>query len=87
MLGCRSDPVEIFCYPLSPHHGTTSRMEAEHFIGPLGTHCNGKATDYIYQDIIHIPNTSGYTKGASNEIFTLRPCPIQASYFYCTITI
>ncbi len=87
MLGCRTEPVDIFCYSLSPDHGTTSRREAEHFIGLLGTQCNGKATDYIYQDIIHIANTSGYTKGACNEIFTLRPCPIQASYLCCTIKI
>ncbi len=38
------------------------------------------------QDGIHILiNMNGYTKGARNEIFALRPAPIQASC--CTFTI
>ena len=42
--------------------------------------CNGKAADIIYQDGIHIlVNMNGYTKGARNEIFALRPAPIQVS--------
>jgi predicted O-linked N-acetylglucosamine transferase (SPINDLY family) len=61
----------------------TSRREGEHFIGLSGTQCNDKATDYIYQDVINILiNMNGYTKGAYDEIFALRPCPIQASYLY-----
>ena len=52
--------------------------EAEHFIDLSGTQCNGKAADRIYQDGIHIlVNMNGYTKGARNEIFALRPAPIQ----------
>lgn len=40
--------------------------------------CNGKAADVIHQDGIHIlVNMNGYTKGARNEIFALRPAPIQ----------
>ena len=40
--------------------------------------CNGKAADKINQDGIHILiNMNGYTKGARNEIFALRPAPIQ----------
>ena len=40
--------------------------------------CNGKAADVIHQDGIHILiNMNGYTKGARNEIFALRPAPIQ----------
>ena len=42
--------------------------------------CNGKAADVIHQDGIHIlVNMNGYTKGARNEIFALRPAPIQVS--------
>lgn len=40
--------------------------------------CNGKAADRIHQDGIHIlVNMNGYTKGARNELFALRPAPIQ----------
>lgn len=40
--------------------------------------CNGDAADKINQDGIHIlVNMNGYTKGARNEIFALRPAPVQ----------
>ncbi|KAB0353950.1 hypothetical protein FD755_023355, partial [Muntiacus reevesi] len=43
--------------------------------------CNGKAADRIHQDGIHIlVNMNGYTKGARNELFALRPAPIQAMW-------
>ena len=39
---------------------------------------NFQAADRINQDGIHILlNMNGYTKGARNEIFALRPAPIQ----------
>lgn len=39
---------------------------------------NINAADRINQDGIHIlVNMNGYTKGARNEIFALRPAPIQ----------
>ena len=39
---------------------------------------NGKADDRIYQYGIHIlVNMNGYTKGARNEIFAVRPAPFQ----------
>jgi len=77
--------VEIFCYSLSPDDGTTFRQkvssESEHFIDLSSLQCNGKAADRIYQDGIHIlVNMNGYTKGARNEIFALRPAPIQAMW-------
>lgn len=44
--------------------------------------CNGKAADRIHQDGINIlVNMNGYTKGARNELFALRPAPIQVSSF------
>lgn len=50
--------------------------------------CNGKAADRINADGIHIlVNMNGYTKGARNEIFALRPAPIQVDYFYIIIHI
>lgn len=77
--------VEIFCYALSPDDGTTFRgkiaREAEHFIDLSQTSCNGKAADRIYADGINVlVNMNGYTKGARNEIFALRPAPIQVMW-------
>lgn len=77
--------VEIFCYSLSPDDGTTFRSkisrEAEHFIDLSTITCNGKAADRIYNDGIHIlVNMNGYTKGARNEIFALKPAPIQVMW-------
>ena len=72
-------------YSLAPDDHTTFRQkisrEAEHFIDLSGVVCNGKAADRIYQDGINIlVNMNGYTKGARNEIFALRPAPIQAMW-------
>ncbi|KAJ6643242.1 UDP-N-acetylglucosamine--peptide N-acetylglucosaminyltransferase 110 kDa subunit [Pseudolycoriella hygida] len=77
--------VEIFCYALSPDDGTTFRSkianESEHFIDLSQIPCNGKAADRIYGDGIHIlVNLNGYTKGARNEIFALRPAPLQVMW-------
>lgn len=77
--------VEIFCYALSPDDGTTFRgkvqRECEHFIDLSTLPCNGKAADKIYGDGIHIlVNMNGYTKGARNEIFALKPAPIQVMW-------
>lgn len=79
------DKVEIFCYALSPNDGTKFRAkvekEADHFIDLSAIPCNGKAADRIYSDRIHIlVNMNGYTKGARNEIFALRPAPIQVMW-------
>ena len=39
---------------------------------------NGQAADRINADGLHILiNMNGYTKGARNELFALRPAPIQ----------
>jgi protein O-GlcNAc transferase len=77
--------VEIFCYALSVNDGTNFRLklmnESEHFTDLSSVHCNGAAADIIYKDGIHIlVNMNGYTKGARNEIFALRPAPIQAMW-------
>ncbi|XP_054160529.1 UDP-N-acetylglucosamine--peptide N-acetylglucosaminyltransferase 110 kDa subunit-like [Oppia nitens] len=79
------EKVEIFCYALSADDGTTFRAkvssESEHFVDLSGIQCNGKAADRIYADGIHIlVNMNGYTKGARNEIFALRPAPIQVMW-------
>ncbi|XP_077682451.1 UDP-N-acetylglucosamine--peptide N-acetylglucosaminyltransferase 110 kDa subunit isoform X3 [Eretmochelys imbricata] len=79
------DKFEVFCYALSPDDGTNFRVkvmaEANHFIDLSQIPCNGKAADRIHQDGIHILiNMNGYTKGARNELFALRPAPIQAMW-------
>ncbi|XP_034297605.1 UDP-N-acetylglucosamine--peptide N-acetylglucosaminyltransferase 110 kDa subunit isoform X1 [Pantherophis guttatus] len=79
------DKFEVFCYALSPDDGTNFRVkvmaEANHFIDLSQVPCNGKAADRIHQDGIHILiNMNGYTKGARNELFALRPAPIQAMW-------
>ena len=77
--------VEIFCYSLSPDDGTNFRQkvcrETEHFVDLSAIPCNSKAADRIYTDGIHVlVNMNGYTKGARNEIFALRPAPIQVMW-------
>ncbi len=74
----------MFCYSLSPDDSTNFRgkiaREAEHFIDLSQVPCNGKAADRIHADGVHIlVNMNGYTKGARNELFALRPAPIQVS--------
>lgn len=79
------DNFIIYCYALSPDDGTTFRSkiasECDHFVDLSTISCNGKAADRIYEDGIHIlVNMNGYTKGARNEIFALRPAPIQVMW-------
>uniref|UniRef100_A0A8C1YIU2 UDP-N-acetylglucosamine--peptide N-acetylglucosaminyltransferase 110 kDa subunit n=1 Tax=Cyprinus carpio TaxID=7962 RepID=A0A8C1YIU2_CYPCA len=80
-----SEKFEVFCYALSPDDSTNFRVkvmsEAHHFIDLSQIACNGKAADRIQQDGVHIlVNMNGYTKGARNELFALRPAPIQAMW-------
>ncbi|KAK0418691.1 hypothetical protein QR680_013716 [Steinernema hermaphroditum] len=77
--------VEVFCYALSPDDGTNFRQkimnESEHFVDLNQVPCNGSAADRINADGIHILiNMNGYTKGARNEIFALRPAPVQVMW-------
>uniref|UniRef100_A0A672L243 UDP-N-acetylglucosamine--peptide N-acetylglucosaminyltransferase 110 kDa subunit n=1 Tax=Sinocyclocheilus grahami TaxID=75366 RepID=A0A672L243_SINGR len=80
-----SEKFEVFCYALSPDDSTNFRVkviaEAHHFTDLSQIPCNGKAADRILQDGVHIlVNMNGYTKGARNELFALRPAPIQAMW-------
>lgn len=77
--------VEIFCYSLNPGDGTTFRSkivkECEHFIDLSRVKCNVKAAKIINSDKINVlVNMNGYTKGARNEIFALKPAPIQVMW-------
>ena len=76
--------VEIFCYTLTPDDNTSFRKkietECEHFVDLTQYTCHGQAADRINSDGIHVlVNMNGYTKGARNEIFAMRPAPVQVS--------
>jgi len=75
---------EVTCYALTSHDQSTWRdkieSEVEHFKDISGLQ-NGDAARLINADGIDILiNLNGYTKGARNEIFALRPAPLQVSY-------
>lgn len=77
--------VEIFCYALNPDDGTNFRSkivkESEHFCDLSQVPCVIKAAKTIHDDGINILiNMNGYTKGAKNEIFALRPAPLQVMW-------
>ncbi|XP_026735856.1 UDP-N-acetylglucosamine--peptide N-acetylglucosaminyltransferase 110 kDa subunit-like isoform X1 [Trichoplusia ni] len=77
--------LEIFCYALNVDDGTTFRSrivkDSEHFVDFSTEMCHFEAAKRIYNDDIDIlVNMNGYTKGARNEIFALRPAPIQVMW-------
>eukprot|EP00850_Spirogloea_muscicola_P014424 SM000103S09516 [mRNA] locus=s103:488527:496923:+ [translate_table: standard] len=76
--------VVVFCYALSSSDGSEWRQriasEAEVFMD-ISSFSTDQIGERIYDDNIHIlVNLNGYTKGARNDIFALRPAPIQISY-------
>ena len=76
---------EVFCYALSANDGSAYRIklekEAEHFIDLSVVSSDGAAARKIFEDEIHVLiNLNGYTKGARNEIFALKPAPIQVMW-------
>lgn len=80
----------MYCYSLTPDDNTSFRKkvesESEYFVDLTQYTCHGQAADRINSDGIDILiNMNGYTKGARNEIFALRPAPIQVSniLFFC----
>ena len=77
---------EIFCYSLTKSDGSSYRLkiesEVEHFQDVSSMHAS-EVAQLINHDNIHILiNLNGYTKGAKNEIFALRPAPVQVSILY-----
>jgi protein O-GlcNAc transferase len=76
--------VEVFCYALSPSDSSEWRLriaaEAEHFLD-VSSWSTTDIARRIASDGVHIAvNLNGYTKGARNEVFPLRPAPVQCSY-------
>ncbi|KAK0529852.1 hypothetical protein OC834_003515 [Tilletia horrida] len=54
--------------------------ESEHFLD-VSSWSNQQVVERILQDGIHVlMNLNGYTKGARNEIFAARPCPVQMEF-------
>lgn len=76
--------VEVFCYALSQTDGSEFRhriaAEAEHFMDVSSFSSDGIAKVVAEDQIQILINLNGYTKGARNEIFSMRPAPIQVSY-------
>lgn len=79
-----SSAVEVFCYALSPSDQSEWRVKIEREV-PHFTDVSAWSVPAIAQRISAdriqvLINLNGYTKGARNEIFALKPAPVQASY-------
>ncbi|KAH9825337.1 UDP-N-acetylglucosaminyltransferase [Melampsora americana] len=77
---------EVVCYGTTASDGSTYRKKIERDVGKSGfVDVSGWETERIVRrivdDKIHILiNLNGYTKGARNEIFAARPCPVQMEF-------
>ncbi|KAI8912826.1 glycosyl transferase family 41-domain-containing protein [Gorgonomyces haynaldii] len=74
----------IYCYALSPSDNSQYRQTIERscdvFVDVSSWSIQQIVEHISYVEQIHILiNLNGYTKGARNEIFAARPCPIQMS--------
>ncbi|KAI0778188.1 TPR-like protein [Trametes elegans] len=75
------EQFNVYLYTTSPWDGTAYRPR----IASMVEHCVDVSSwslntiiDHIMQHEIHILiNLGGYTKGARNDIFAARPCPVQ----------
>ncbi|KAG8744424.1 hypothetical protein FRC10_010202 [Ceratobasidium sp. 414] len=78
-----AEQFEIFCYATTASDGSTYRakieLEAHHFVD-VSSWSTQAVVERIASDRIHIlVNLNGYTKGARNDIFVVRPAPIVIS--------
>lgn len=76
---------EVFCYATSASDGSATRLTVEttveHFVDVSQWHASDVARHIHDTDRVHVlVNLNGYTKGAKNEVFALRPAPIQMSF-------
>ncbi|OBZ83746.1 putative UDP-N-acetylglucosamine--peptide N-acetylglucosaminyltransferase SEC [Choanephora cucurbitarum] len=74
----------VYCYATTPSDQSPYRLkieqEAENFID-VSSWSNQQVVERVVSDGIHVlVNLNGYTKGARNEIFAARPCPVQCSF-------
>jgi len=76
--------IKVTCYSLNAHDQSQWRTKIEGEVETfrnMSQVANDDAARLIHHDNVHILiNLNGYTKGARNEIFALRPAPIQVSY-------
>ncbi|KAK3252722.1 hypothetical protein CYMTET_38002 [Cymbomonas tetramitiformis] len=76
--------VEVTCFALSAADGTEWRKriegEVEHFYDVSHLTSVQIATMVNQAGVQVLIDLNGYTKGARNEIFALRPAPVQVSY-------
>ncbi|KAI9771860.1 MAG: hypothetical protein M1840_001630 [Geoglossum simile] len=76
--------VKAFCYATTASDGSVHRLQIEREAPVFydASHWSAeKLVGQIVQDRIHIlVNLNGYTRGARNEVFAARPCPIQMSF-------
>lgn len=74
----------VTCYATSPSDGSVYRKKIEQEV-QIFKDVSGWSHEDVVQEIvkdrIHILiNLNGYTKGARNEIFAARPCPVQMEF-------
>lgn len=83
-----STKFDVFCYSLTPSDGSIVRQflesEIHHFRDVSNMHFSEVAS-IINEDDIHVLiNLDGYAQGCKNEIFALRPAPLQIAMLgYC----
>ncbi|KAJ1926674.1 hypothetical protein IWQ60_003589 [Tieghemiomyces parasiticus] len=75
---------QVICYATTASDGSPYRekieREADVFLD-VSAWSMPAILERINQDQIHVLiNLNGYTKGARNELFAARPCPVQVSY-------
>ncbi|KAL5495255.1 hypothetical protein ACEPAI_718 [Sanghuangporus weigelae] len=74
----------VFAYATSVSDGSAYRAKIEEQVETfrdVSTWSTQAIVEGIVKDQIHIlVNLNGYTKGARNDIFAARPCPVQISF-------
>eukprot|EP00826_Nyctotherus_ovalis_P038830 TRINITY_DN3668_c0_g3_i2.p1 TRINITY_DN3668_c0_g3~~TRINITY_DN3668_c0_g3_i2.p1 ORF type:complete len:442 (+),score=73.70 TRINITY_DN3668_c0_g3_i2:1716-3041(+) len=81
---------EVFCFSLSESDNSSYRarieVDSEHFYDISKISSHAEAAEFIHSlGIDVLVNLSGYTKGGRNEIFALKPAPVQVSYMgFCS---
>lgn len=79
-----SSRFEVYLYATTASDNSPYRKkieaEAQHFFD-LSAYSTAQIIERILYDGIHIlMNLNGYTKGARNEVFAARPCPLQMQF-------
>ncbi|KAI0048062.1 glycosyltransferase family 41 protein [Auriscalpium vulgare] len=74
---------KVFAYAMSPSDNSSYRQKIEtetDVFRDMSGWSTKEAVEKIRRDQIHILlNLGGYTRGARNDIFAARPCPVQIS--------